>query len=111
MRSSRTSIQTCGFSPIAIFGALVAAVVMPGAIIAFGYVPYQRGMPLVGSCSLAISAACHPGEHVYGSRIATQKMKWGAVASNDGVGHCTFSAEEVGPPVVGEMYAGKLQSS
>jgi hypothetical protein len=61
---------------------------------------------------MAISAACHQGEHVDESRVATQKVKWGAVvSSDDGVGHCTFSAEEVGSPVVGEIYARNLRSS
>jgi hypothetical protein len=89
---------------------MIFRVLMLVAIIGFGYMPYKRSITLVGSCSMAISAACHPGDHVDGLIVATQKLQWGVLAtSDDMVSHCTFSAEEVEAPIIGEMYAGNLR--
>ena len=81
-------------------------------------------MPLVGSCSTAISAACHrPRWEEAGA--AFKMVGWGVVrdggeggwgngrdegmgmGGGEAVGHCAFSAEEVGRPVVGRYYAGR----
>lgn len=55
--------KTCGYSPIAMLSVLVLGGIMVIAVVGTGYIPHRRGMPLAGSCSLAISAACHPKEH------------------------------------------------
>lgn len=71
-----------------------------------GFVPYRAGMSLVGSCSLAVSAACHGGGDK-GREAAGEAVKWGFVGrSEEGIGHCAFSAEDVGFPRGGELYAG-----
>ncbi|KAF2127857.1 hypothetical protein P153DRAFT_376803 [Dothidotthia symphoricarpi CBS 119687] len=102
-------VKTCGFSPIAILSVIILGVLMLVAIVGFGYVPYKRGMTLVGSCSMAISAACHPGDHVDRSIVALQKLQSGVVCTDDDVvGHCGFSAEEVEAPVIGEVYGGSM---
>jgi hypothetical protein len=70
---------------------------------------FQADVEVVGNCSIAISAAFYPENHVDGCTIATQKLQWGAVAASDNmVRHCTSSTEEVEEPMVGRMYAGKL---
>ena len=81
--------------------ALVAAAGM-------GYKPFAAEITTVGSCSAAISAACHAwwedSEEIIG-----KKVRWGDVglATNLGVRHLTFSSEEgVTKPVFGEFYAG-----
>jgi hypothetical protein len=82
--------------------------VMVAAVVGIGFIPYVRGMPLAGSCSLAISAACHPeqGVGMGDSVLSEQELQWGVVStSSDGVGHCAFSSAEVGPLVKGRMYA------
>lgn len=63
-------------------------------------------MPLIGSCSAAISAACHPLQNDPDASLLP--VMWGAVAveSEDAVGHCCFSSLEVSPPVDGKVYAG-----
>jgi hypothetical protein len=89
---------------------MVFGVLMLVAIVGFGYVPYKRGITLVGSCSMAVSAACHPGDRVDGSIVATQMLRWGVVAtSDDMVSHFTLSAEEVEGPIMGEIYSGNLR--
>jgi hypothetical protein len=57
---------------------------------------------------MAISAACHPMEQVDDSEIiAEKKLQWGVVGTGvDGLGHCAFSAEDVGPIVKGRLYGG-----
>jgi hypothetical protein len=104
------SIKTCGFSPIAILSAMIFGIIMFITIVGFAYVPYKHGMALVGNCSMAISAACHPGDHVDGSIVAAQKVQGHVVAaSDDMVRHCTFTAEEVEGLIVGGTCAGKLR--
>jgi hypothetical protein len=100
--------KTLGYSPPAIISVLVLGVLMVVSIVAFGYLPYKRGMPLAGSCSMAISAACHPLERVdNGESIAEKKLQWGVVSTGaDGIGHCAFSAKDVGSVVEGKMYGG-----
>ncbi|KAI4956912.1 hypothetical protein J4E86_005384 [Alternaria arbusti] len=100
--------KTLGYSPPAIISVIVLGGLMVISIVAFGYTPYARGMPLAGSCSMAISAACHPTEQVgSGQNIAEKKLQWGVVSTGaDGLGHCAFSAENVGAVVEGKMYGG-----
>ncbi len=78
------------------------------SMIASGYIQYKRGMPLAGTCSLAISAACHPTDRVEsGQSIGEKKLQWGVVStSDDEVGHCAFSADGVGAVVKGKLYGG-----
>ncbi|RYN29959.1 hypothetical protein AA0113_g682 [Alternaria arborescens] len=100
--------KTLGYSPPAMASVIVLAGIMVISIIAFGYIPYKRGMPLAGTCSMAISAACHPAVRVEdGNSIAEQKLKWGVVSTGvDGLGHCAFSAGNVGAIVKGRLYGG-----
>lgn len=101
------SSNMCGYSPIAMLVVILLAIVMVATVIGFGYIPYKSGMPLAGSCSLAISAACHPDEEAKGknSAIHEEKLQWGVVGTSaDEIGHCSFSSTEVGPLVEGRMY-------
>ena len=101
-------VRTLGYSPSAMLAVVALGVVMVAAVVGFGYIPYERGMPLAGSCSLAISAACHPeqGAGVGDCVLSEQKVQWGVVSTSlDGIGHCAFSSAEVGPLVKGRMYA------
>ena len=99
--------RTVGYSPTAMLAVIILGVAMVAAVIGFGYIPYKPEMPLAGSCSLAISAACHPEQHsgsVHGV-LSEQKLQWGVVSTSvDGIGHCAFSSKEVEPLVKGQMY-------
>lgn len=99
--------RTCGYSPIAMLAVVIVGGAMLVAVVAFGYIPYKRGMPLVGSCSLAISAACHPDIRSGAGDVAQseEKLKWGVVSTGlDGIGHCAYSSEDVGLIVEGRTY-------
>ncbi len=96
------SISTIGYSCIAIITVIIlgTVVVLVGLLNGFRR---QEGMPLAGSCSAAISAACHrPEEDV---DAATKPVMWGVVSSDKGVGHCCFTSFEVTRPIHGELYA------
>jgi len=98
------SVSTVGYSCIAIFCALIlGSIAVLGGIIN-GFRKFDDGIPLVGSCSAAISAACHrPSED---SMARLKPVMWGAVGGDNGVGHCCFSSLEVHRPVAGDVYAG-----
>ena len=97
---------TCGWSPLAILLVMCGGVFMiagPGAV-GMGRRKYQPGMPLRGTNTAIIAAACHVmrGEE----NIERKKLKWGVVGNHDtdGTGHCAFSSGEPGFPQEGVAY-------
>jgi hypothetical protein len=107
-----TDFKSTGYSPIAIFTTLMLGIVMTWAAIGIGFMPFKEGMNVAGSCSAAMSAACHEIDEVDGFEAARSKVKWGVVGVNaDGVGHCTFTTREVETPKSGHLYAGGTTKS
>lgn len=105
-----------GYSCIAILSAITLGSVAILTGILMGFRRYSGGaMPLAGSSSAAISAACHQPSH---DRDAAEKpLLWG-VPENDldkssngnsaagaDVGHCCFTSLPALPPVEGRLYA------
>lgn len=106
--SSNGRLMSCGYSAISMVCVLVLGILMVIASIGFGYIPYAPGMNLVGSCSAAMSAACHSAkwDPADGHKTARSKLKWGVVdVGEDGVGHCAFSMRKVRFPKHGKVYA------
>ncbi len=104
-----SGISTCGYSPIAIIFVIGLGSIIVLLGIANGFRVSRSGMPLVGSCSAAISAACHPPQ---GDLDASSRpVMWGVVAkedteiSDDDIGHCSFTSFEVEAPTPGKWYA------
>lgn len=99
------SISTIGYSliPLVVVIALGCTTVLAGLL--NGFRRYKPGIPLAGSCSAAISAACHtPENDIHASE---KPVMWGLVGTNkDGIGHCSFTSLEVSFPKQGESYAG-----
>jgi len=102
-----TSISTAGYSCIAIFFAIVVGTVAVAGGVLNGFRRYDAAMPLVGSCSAAISASCHRAPD--DTSAALLPLKWGCIDADADreIGHCTLSSIEVTPPVTGYLYAGK----
>ncbi|KAI5276990.1 hypothetical protein E4T47_00244 [Aureobasidium subglaciale] len=100
------TVSTCGYSPLTMILTLGIGTIMLAGIIFGGYWSVSTGIPLVGSCSAAVSAACHlPREE---DEAHLLPLRWGVVvAQMDGgnIGHCSFSTKEVVGPVVGAKYA------
>ena len=99
------SISTIGYSCIPLLIVIILGSVTVLAGILNGFRRYKPGVPLVGSCSAAISAACHlPEEDVHASE---KPVLWGVVSRKEGgVGHCSFTSLKAEAPVEGESYAG-----
>ena len=105
---TREMISTMGYSCIAIITVIILGSIVIALGILNGFRRYRPGMPLVASCSAAISAACHPPREDVDA--ATLPVLWGAVSNPQGdgtVGHCCFTSFETSPPVEGEAYAGQ----
>lgn len=100
---SGEGLISCGWSPIGVICVVAAFVLMLAFLFAVGGRRLRfGGMPTAGSCSAAISAACHP----VGPEVWTKPVRWGVVSASDAVpGHCSFSSGPVGDAVVGRMYA------
>ncbi|KAL8992384.1 MAG: hypothetical protein Q9169_007142 [Polycauliona sp. 2 TL-2023] len=95
-------ISTCGYSPGAIALTLILGTVIASGTIAVGLRRYPTGMPMSGTCSGAISAACHPSTD--DDEVAMMPVQWGVTQVKDGVGHCSFSSKMVSTPVTGRRY-------
>ena len=120
------ALTTCGFSPIAIVCTLVAGVIIGTATFMLAFRRFRTTMPLVGSCSGAISAACHRPR--WDTRASTMAVQWGALPRyswNTGTfvtptqsrelpeftktgnsGYCSFTSGEVESLVKGNIYGG-----
>ncbi|PUU76459.1 hypothetical protein B9Z19DRAFT_1194722 [Tuber borchii] len=104
---SRT-ISTVGYSCIATIFALSLGVLALMTAIGMGYKPFAAEITTVGSCSAAISAACHASEADL-EGIVGKKVRWGGVGCVPSirVKHLTFSSEEgVRKPEFDWAYAG-----
>ncbi len=104
---SERSISTLGYSFMPMLTAITIGAMTVLIGILHGFRLYKPGIPLVGSCSAAISAACHvPSEDDMSA--AEQPVKWGVVGgrNEDGVGHCTFTSLDVTSPLEFLQYAG-----
>ena len=101
------SVSTIGYSCIAIITVIILGSVVVLLGIANGFRRYPGGMPLVGSCSAAISAACHRPNGDEGAE--RRGVMWGVVTSGDESepGHCCLSSWEVQRPIEGLTYAGE----
>ena len=101
-------MSTVGYSCIAMIFALPLGILALLTAIGMGLRPFAAEITTAGSCSAAISAACHAwGAETEG--IVVKKVRWGDVeiVPNLRVRHLTFSSEEgVRKPVFGAVYAG-----
>ena len=102
------SSSRVGFSPIGIVIAfsLTTAMLIASIMIAFinQYPGGETAMPLMSTCSAAISAGCHPPKEDTDAHLLP--VRWGVVSSNGDIGHCSFTtARDVETPVRGSLYA------
>ncbi|RSL52670.1 hypothetical protein CEP54_010779 [Fusarium duplospermum] len=102
---------TCGYSPIAIFAVIIVAVAMALAVVIAGYRRLPTAIPVVGSCSLGIAAACHGLGGAERPDEALAPLRWGAMThpeERSGIeepGHCGFSGDYVDEPYEGGLYS------
>ena len=100
-------LSTCGYSPIAIIFTIIFGSVIVLVGIANGLRKARLGMPLVGSCSAAISAACHPPMEDVDASL--KRVMWGVAAEgSSNTSQCSFTSFKVEVPVVGILLADQL---
>lgn len=92
-----------GFSLPPILTAMIIGFLMLAFIIGLGFRKLGN-MPVAGSCSVAISAACHRPEDDVDAAVSP--VQWGEVqGTEDGIGHACFTFQAVTPLVPGRIYA------
>ena len=74
-----------------------------------GYRRHKPGVPLAGSSSAVISAACHRPET--DEDAAVLPVRWGSVRTGGPVGHCCFTSFESSFPDEGKPYAGRTNAT
>lgn len=67
---------SCGYSPMAIILAISVGGLMILAILCLGMRRFESDIPIAGSCSAAISAACHP---LAGKGHELRAVQWGEI--------------------------------
>ncbi|KAL4788715.1 hypothetical protein BJX76DRAFT_363367 [Aspergillus varians] len=80
VKDGDTPILTCGFSPVAVIFAIALGATLLLVAAALGSRRFASRMPVIGYCSAAISAACHPGVDGVQDH-AMQPIRWGEVSS------------------------------
>jgi hypothetical protein len=117
-----------GFSDEALIASIVwGCVLVVICVLVAGLCTYAEGVPIGGTNSAVISAACHADRRVRemedvsfrdedeengGEKdIVVRALQWGVTneGNADEVGHCCFSDKEVQKPVEGRLYAGVRQ--
>ncbi|ORX97056.1 hypothetical protein BCR34DRAFT_173420 [Clohesyomyces aquaticus] len=95
-----------GFSRLSFLIFLVITLVLACVIGSAGLRTMRQRIPFAASCSLVISAACHPPKDEQDPQL--KEVKWGAVdeVDEEGFGHCSVTAREVkkGGLVRGKAY-------
>ena len=103
------SYMTCGYSPAAMMCVVVVGAGLVSATIGFGFRRYRTGMPVAGSCSVAIAAACMPQPGRDEDGAAFEPVQWGVSSgvAMGGIGHCCFTKGPVQVPLDGAFYRGE----
>ncbi|KAH7191753.1 uncharacterized protein B0J16DRAFT_353441 [Fusarium flagelliforme] len=100
---------TCGYSPLAFMFVLITSGVMITALVATAFRRLPTNIPVAGSCSLAIAAACHQHDSIPQPEASLLPLKWG-VMSRGGerqglTHHCGFSFYPVEEPQENVYYS------
>lgn len=109
-QSGTWKLFACGYSPIAIIFVVITAALMAIAVLYTALRRLPTAMPVVGSCSLAIAAACHHPDNTPQPDASAFPLQWGVMwRESEGSGreltnHCGFSQYPVEKPEEGILY-------
>ncbi|KAL4875254.1 hypothetical protein BJY04DRAFT_224224 [Aspergillus karnatakaensis] len=105
-RDASSDAMTLGYSPPAVVTVICVGSLLPAALVWVGLRKFKSGMPVAGSCSLAIAAACSSRVEREDIKqyIHYERLMWGVELDQTGVGHCAFSNEQVDSPEDGVVY-------
>lgn len=108
------AVNRLGYSPLPMLIAISLGGSIVLLVLGLGLMRLKSSMPLAGSCSAVVSAACHPpkdepADAPYGP------LKWGEPLSisSEGfttelegtIGHCSFTSQEIVKPSPTKLYA------
>jgi len=96
--------SACGFSALSLYVLLFAALSLLGVVFFIGVKRMSVKVPTAGSCSLVISAACHPSPTEVDVHLA--KVQWGVAQYQqiEGFPHCSLSSGFVMEPEERTIY-------
>ncbi|KUL85384.1 hypothetical protein ZTR_06997 [Talaromyces verruculosus] len=120
-RDPSADLITCAYKPVAILSSILAGAFMFICLVALSQERLEFTMPVVGSCSLAIAAACHARFNPNQARdmemeddhrdeeeeeedMGLLPVQWGAVPVEGPLGHCSFTSGHVEMPEKGKEY-------
>ncbi|WJG35913.1 uncharacterized protein FOBCDRAFT_140710 [Fusarium oxysporum Fo47] len=104
------AILTCGYSPIAIIFVIVTSILMATVVVITACRRLPTPIPVAGSCSVAIAAACHHPDGIPQPEASLFPLQWGVIwRQGDGsyqelTNHCGFSPHPVERPQEGVIY-------
>ncbi|RAL00739.1 uncharacterized protein BO80DRAFT_493976 [Aspergillus ibericus CBS 121593] len=110
-------VSELGFLGLPIFLSLIVGSIMLLALIGLSFRKYPSSIPVVGSCSAAISAACHPPKDEDLDHAALGLLMWGETQTMpawepeshgetmEDRGHCRFTSLDTVPPTLEKLYA------
>jgi hypothetical protein len=105
-------VSNIGYSPVAMLVSMLVCVFLVVVLFNSGRMHMPSSSPIVGTCTAAISAACHPTREMHG--MANEYLRWGEVRTYEGEQrHCSMTAALdfdqglASPPEDGVLYAGR----
>ncbi|KAJ6000823.1 hypothetical protein N7481_001232 [Penicillium waksmanii] len=111
-------ISSLGYSSSPIFLSIIVGSIMVLVLIVLAFRKFKSTVPVTGSTSVAISAACHLPRDEVGETAVLGLVKWGettmspdwAMGSFGGIddgqkGHCSFTSLETKKPTLMKLYA------
>ncbi|KAK0866259.1 hypothetical protein LTR87_015069 [Friedmanniomyces endolithicus] len=106
--SDQDDYSEVGYSCLPILCVVLLGIAMLFFALGMGCRKFASSMPVAGSCSVALAAACHPTKH--DEDAAFLPLRWGEVVdvsgADDEIRHCCFTSEEVQAMTPGRLYAG-----
>ncbi|KAJ5937109.1 hypothetical protein N7466_003559 [Penicillium verhagenii] len=122
-RDTASDFITCGWSAVGTLITIMVGILFLSGIVGLSLRRFESALPIAGSCSLAIAAACHPhfdpntqdgyrneevnadmDSEVEDEEMALLSVQWGAVPVNGPVGHYSFTSDRVGTPETEKLY-------
>lgn len=108
--SGGQTVNSLAYSPLPLFVALLVGAVMVLLLIALSFRKLKSDIPLAGSCSAAISAACHPPRGEDTEKSVLGDVMWGETGTpdhgyGDDRGHCSFTSSQTQRPSGTKLYA------
>jgi hypothetical protein len=98
------SKSACGFSALSLLVLCAVFLALLAVVLLIGTWRFQVRLPFAASCSLVVSAACHPPHEEDKPHLGG--VKWGVVEGRvGGIRHCSLSTKAVKKPKVGVKYA------